>query len=118
MICKICLRSVIVQAGHIGAFTQRAVQLVNTRRIANEGLGLKHWFNRQFKTSLRMMVDNTGATGKQGPITDALSEKNDEGIGYSSGRCKRFKLFRLFVAHAVRKYFFGIEIDFFFLSVS
>ena len=92
MICKNCVRSVIVQAGQIGEFTQKAVQLISTGKSSNAGIGLTQWWNRQFKTSVRMMVD-TGATGKQGPVVDVLPEKDEEGSGYSSGGWKRLKRF-------------------------
>lgn len=90
MVCKSCLRNVIVQAGQIRAFTLKAVQLSNTGKNFNAGLSLTNWWNREFKTSLRMMVD-TGATEKQGPAVDAFPEKDEEGSGYSSGGWKRLK---------------------------
>ncbi|XP_062120216.1 probable protein phosphatase 2C 76 [Humulus lupulus] len=86
MLCKSCLRNVIVQAGHLGAFPQKGLlQVSSTGKRSNEGLSLTSWWNRQFKTSLRMMVD-TGASTKQGTIIDMLPDK-DEG-GFSSGGWK------------------------------
>ena len=83
----------IVQAGHIGAFTRKAVQLSSTGKSFtgksfDVGLSLANWWNRQFRTGLRMMID-TGATAKQGLIVDGLPEKDEEGSGYSSGGWKR-----------------------------
>lgn len=94
MVCTSCIRSVIVQAGHLGTFTKRRVQLSNTGKSLHAGLGFKYWWNREFRTSLRMMVD-TSATGKRGPIIDVLPEKEDDG-GYASGGWKRLKMFSSF----------------------
>lgn len=82
----------IVQAGHIGVFTRKAVQLSSTGKSftgksVGAGLILANWWNRQFRTGLRMMID-TGAMAKQGLIVDGLPEKGEEGSGYSSGGWK------------------------------
>lgn len=86
MVCTSCLRSVIVKAGHIGKFAKERVQLINIRRSLTASLGLSFSWNREFRTSVRMMVD-TGATTKQGTIVDVLLEKDDDG-GYASGGWK------------------------------
>ncbi|PON96861.1 Protein phosphatase [Trema orientale] len=88
MFCKSCLRNVIVQAGHLEAFTQKGVKLSNTGKNSHAGLSLTSWWNRQFRNSLRMMVD-TGATAKQGPRVDLPIGKDEEGgYGFSCGGCK------------------------------
>lgn len=84
----------IVQAGHIGTFTTRRVQLSSTGRSSHARLGFTNWWNREFKTSLRMMVD-TSVTGKRGPIIDVLTEKDEDG-GYASGGWKRLVIFASF----------------------
>lgn len=93
MLCKSCIRSVIFQARHIGTFTTRRVKLGNTGRNLHAGFGFTNWWNREFKTSLRMMVD-TSMTGKRGPIIDVLPEKDEDG-GYASGGWKRLVIFFL-----------------------
>ncbi|KAF4380451.1 hypothetical protein F8388_024744 [Cannabis sativa] len=106
MLCKGCLRNVIVQAGHLGAFPQKGLlQVSSTGKRLNEGFSLTTWWNRHFKTSLRMMVD-TGSSTKQGTIIDMLPEKDEGGFatggwksedgklswGYSSFRGKRMTM--------------------------
>ncbi|KAF4399138.1 hypothetical protein G4B88_023732 [Cannabis sativa] len=106
MLCKGCLRNVIVQAGHLGAFPQKGLlQVSSTGKRSNESFSLTTWWNRHFKTSLRMMVD-TGSSTKQGTIIDMLPEKDEGGFatggwksedgklswGYSSFRGKRMTM--------------------------
>lgn len=116
MLCKSCLRNVIVQAGHLGVFTQKGVKLSNTGKSFHAGLGLTSWWNRKFRTSLRMMVD-TGASAKQGPFIDLLPEKDEEG-GFSSGGWKRLQwllhfiiyIYILFVSYGSRDNIFYIYV--------
>ncbi|XP_059448105.1 probable protein phosphatase 2C 76 isoform X1 [Corylus avellana] len=79
-------RSVTVQVGHIGVFSKSKVWLGDIQRSLHAGLGLKYLWNREFRTSLRMMVD-TNATEKGVPIVDVLPEKDEDG-GFASGGCK------------------------------
>jgi hypothetical protein len=80
-------RSVIVQVGHIGVFSKSKVWLGDIQRSLHAGLGLNYLWNREFRTSLRMMVD-TSATEKGVPIVDVLPEKDEDG-GFASGGWKR-----------------------------
>ena len=84
MICKSGIRSLFVQAGNIVAFTKTWAHLNNIGRVCMQTSS----GNREFRTSLRMMVDSS-ATEKRGSIVDVLSEKDEEG-GYISGGWKRF----------------------------
>lgn len=77
-------RSVIVQVGHIGVFSKS--KLGDIHRSFHAGLGLNYFWNRQYRTSLRMMVD-TSATEKGVPIVDVLPEKDEDG-GFASGGWK------------------------------
>lgn len=92
-------RSVIVQVGHIGVFSKS--KLGDIHRSFHAGLGLNYFWNRQYRTSLRMMVD-TSATEKGVPIVDVLPEKDEDG-GFASGGWKRlirvssFIIFGLYV---------------------
>jgi hypothetical protein len=94
-------RSVIVQVGQIGVFSKSKVQLGDIQRSFHAGLGLKYLWNREFRTSLRMMVD-TSATEKGVPSVDVLPEKDEDG-GFASGGWKRliwvsfFIIFGLYV---------------------
>lgn len=80
-------RNVIVQAGHLGIFSKGRVQLGDIQRSLHAGLGLKFLWNRDFRTSSRMMVDTSG-TEERGPIVDVLPEKDEDG-GFASGGWKR-----------------------------
>ncbi|VVA11262.1 PREDICTED: probable phosphatase 2C [Prunus dulcis] len=82
MICKICIRSVISQAGHIVTFTKARVHLNNFERVRK----CANPWNRAFRTSLRMMVD-AGEMEKRGSILDVLPDKNEDGE-YTSGGLK------------------------------
>ncbi|XP_021295755.1 probable protein phosphatase 2C 76 isoform X1 [Herrania umbratica] len=87
MVCNSCLRSVIVQTGHIGTLlTPKRVHLRSVGRTSHVGAGLTFWWNREFQTSAKMMVD-TGATASQGPVVNMFPEKDDDG-GYVSGGWK------------------------------
>ncbi|GLT53353.1 hypothetical protein SLA2020_266310 [Shorea laevis] len=77
-------RSVIVQVGNIGVFSKS--KLGDIHRSFHAGLGLNYFWNRQYRTSLRMMVD-TSATEKGVPIVDVLPEKDEDG-GFASGGWK------------------------------
>ncbi|XP_062149119.1 probable protein phosphatase 2C 76 [Alnus glutinosa] len=79
-------RSVIVQVGQIGVFSKSKVQLGDIQRSFHACLGLKYLWNREFRTSLRMMVD-TSATEKGVPSVDVLPEKDEDG-GFASGGWK------------------------------
>lgn len=81
MLCKNCLRSVIVQAAHVASFAKTRVPLRNTGRGLYAGLGLTNWWNREYRNTLRMMVD-TGATTNQGPITASLPQRDDDSGGW------------------------------------
>ena len=87
MVCSSCIRNVIVQAGHIGQSAAGSVQLRSIYRSLNASLRLKCYWNREFWSSIKMMV-GTGATAKGGPIINLLPEKEEDG-GYSSGGWKR-----------------------------
>ncbi|XP_021910178.1 probable protein phosphatase 2C 76 [Carica papaya] len=86
MVCGSCIRSAIVQAGHIEVFTQGRVQLSIIRRILHVGLGSTYIRNREFRTSVKMMVDST-ATAKRASIVGLQPEKDEDG-GYVSGGWK------------------------------
>ena len=58
------------------------------------GLGLNYLWNRQFSTSLRMMVD-ASATEERRPIIDVLHEKDEDG-GFATGGWKRLILVLLY----------------------
>lgn len=90
MVCSSCIRNVIVQAGHIGQSAVGSVQLRAIHRSLSASLGLKGNWNRDFGSSIKMMID-AGATAKGGPIIDVLPEKEDDG-GYASGGWKRYNL--------------------------
>lgn len=82
-------RKVIVRVGHIGVISRSKLQLDDIQRSFHAGLGLNHLWNSKSRTSLRslrMMVD-TSATEKRVPITDVLSEKDENG-GFASGGWK------------------------------
>ncbi|KAJ0098530.1 hypothetical protein Patl1_20324 [Pistacia atlantica] len=87
MVCSSCLRSVIVRAGKIGILTKRRVQISNTWRSLHACVGVNYTWNCEFRRSLKMMVDSSGAAAKRGPIVDILPEKEDDG-GYVSGGWK------------------------------
>lgn len=84
MVCSGCIRNVIVQAGHIGQSAVRSVRLRAIYRSLNANIGLRYTWNRQFRSSVKMMVD----TAKGEPIINVLPEKEDDG-GYASGGWKR-----------------------------
>ena len=86
-------KNVIFQVGHIGIFSKSKVQLCDTRRSLRSGLAFKHLWNREFRTSLRMMVD-TSATEERGSIVEVLHEKDEDG-GFASGGWKRLILILL-----------------------
>ncbi|XP_057463649.1 probable protein phosphatase 2C 76 isoform X2 [Actinidia eriantha] len=81
-----CLRSVILQACHIGRFTKGRAQFSNLGRSLNAIWGQRSWSRFRFRKTVKMMVD-TGATANQGPVVDILLEKDDDG-GYASGGWK------------------------------
>ncbi|KAF5451094.1 hypothetical protein F2P56_031392 [Juglans regia] len=96
-------RNVIVQAGNIGIFSKGRVQLGDTQRSLHAALGLRNFWNREFRKNSKMMVD-TSAPEKGGPTVDVLPEKDEDGrfasggwksedgklsCGYSSFRGKR-----------------------------
>nr|CAN72151.1 hypothetical protein VITISV_021634 [Vitis vinifera] len=83
MVCSGCIRNVIVQAGHIGQSAVRSVRLRAIYRSLNANIGLRYTWNRQFRSSVKMMVD----TAKGEPIINVLPEKEDDG-GYASGGWK------------------------------
>ncbi|XP_031251298.1 probable protein phosphatase 2C 76 [Pistacia vera] len=87
MVCSSCLRSVIVRAGKIGILTKRRVQISNSWRSLHACVGVNYTWNCEFRRSLKMMVDSSGAAAKRGPIVDILPEKEDDG-GYVSGGWK------------------------------
>ncbi|GAV66217.1 PP2C domain-containing protein [Cephalotus follicularis] len=76
MVCSTYIRSVIVQAGHI--FDKKGLQLSHLGRSLHTIIGLPYTWNREFKTSRRMMVDSGG------PVVDIVPEKDDDS-GYVSG---------------------------------
>ncbi|PSS28804.1 Protein like [Actinidia chinensis var. chinensis] len=86
MVYSSCLRSVILQACHIGRFTKGRAQLSNLGRSFNAIWGQRSWWSCRFRKTVEMMVD-TGATANRGPIFDILPEKDDDG-GYTSGGWK------------------------------
>ncbi|XVF10030.1 hypothetical protein REPUB_Repub07fG0148900 [Reevesia pubescens] len=87
MVCSSYLRSVIIQTRPIGTIlTPKRVHLRSIGRTLYVGFGLTFWWNREFRTSLRMMVDS-GSTASQGPVVDTFPEKDDAG-GYVSGGWK------------------------------
>lgn len=79
-------RNVIVQAGHIGIFSKGRVQLSDIQRSLHAALGLKNFWNRDFRKSSRMMVD-ASAPEKGGPIV-VLPERDEDGR-FASGGWKR-----------------------------
>ncbi|GMJ14965.1 hypothetical protein like AT5G53140 [Hibiscus trionum] len=86
MVCGSCLRSVIVQTGLIGTIlTPKRVHFQSIGRNLYAGAGLtSHWnWNREFGTSVKMMVDS-GATAS-GPVVDTFLKKDGDGK-YVSGR--------------------------------
>ena len=87
-------RNVIAQAGCIGVFSKSVVQSCCRRRSLHVGLGLNYLWNRQFRTSLRMMVD-ASATEERRPIIDVLHEKDEDG-GFATGGWKRLILVLLY----------------------
>ena len=87
MVKSYCLRSVILQACHIGSFTKRRAQFRNLGRSLNAIWGQRSWSSYRFRKTVEMMVD-TGATANRGPVFDILPEKDDDG-GYASGGWKR-----------------------------
>ncbi|GMI99662.1 hypothetical protein like AT5G53140 [Hibiscus trionum] len=104
MVCNSCLKSVIVQTGQIGTIlTRKRLHLRSTARtLYAGGAGLNFSWNRDFRTSTRMMVDS-GAAASRGPVVHKFPEKDDGGYvsggwksedgklscGYSSFRGKR-----------------------------
>ncbi|XWS48526.1 hypothetical protein CRYUN_Cryun13aG0085600 [Craigia yunnanensis] len=87
MVCGSCLRIVIVQTGLIGTIlTPKRVHLRSIGRTLYVGAGFTFWWNREFRTSVKMMVDS-GATANQGPIADTFPEKDVDG-GYVRGGWK------------------------------
>ncbi|XP_022723788.1 probable protein phosphatase 2C 76 isoform X1 [Durio zibethinus] len=87
MLCSSRLTSAIVQTGLIGTIlTPQRVHLRSIGSTSYVGAGLTFWWNREFRTSVKMMVDS-GATANRGPVIDAFPEKDDDG-GYVSGGWK------------------------------
>ncbi|KAM7463701.1 hypothetical protein LguiA_031822 [Lonicera macranthoides] len=94
MVCNICLRSVILQGGHIGKLTAGGVQFRTIKRslITTQSRSLittqsrTSFWNWKFTTARNMMVD-TAAPTEGGPTMDPSSEKDDNG-GYASGGWK------------------------------
>lgn len=87
MVCKSCLRSVILQVGHIGRIAEARNQFSSIRRSLITTQSLRYSWNHNLTTTRKMMVD-TSATASQGSIVDILPEKDDDG-GYASGGWKR-----------------------------
>lgn len=88
MVCTSCIRSVIVQAGHIGISTRGGLPSSGFVRAVHSGLALDRPWNCKIRTSIKMMVD-TGAMENQEPVVDMMVEKEDDG-GIASGGWKRF----------------------------
>ncbi|OMO99628.1 phosphatase 2C (PP2C)-like protein [Corchorus capsularis] len=87
MVCNSCLRSVIVQTGHIGTILNpRRAHLRSVVRTVYLRAGLTSWWNRQFGMSAKMMID-AGSTANQARVVDMFPEKDDDG-GYVSGGWK------------------------------
>ncbi|XP_010537111.1 PREDICTED: probable protein phosphatase 2C 76 [Tarenaya hassleriana] len=86
MVCNSFLRSVIVQACHIGVLAQGREQFSNIKRTLSVGFGVSNKWSCGFKTSTKMMVDSA-AGEKRVSIVDMLPEKVDDG-GYICGGWK------------------------------
>ena len=99
MVCRSCVRSLVVQAG---TFANR-VRINGFGRSLQAVQSFSHWPIREYKTTTRMMVD-TGSMSRAGPLVDTMPEKDDDGrfasggwksddgrlsCGYSSFRGKR-----------------------------
>lgn len=89
MVCKTCLQNVSVQAGQIGIFTQKGIQLSTSG--APVGLGFPYLRDLSLRTYLRMMVD-TGATENREIIGGMMSRKEDNS-GIASGSWRRLLLY-------------------------
>lgn len=83
MVCKGCMRNVIVQAGNIRRFAEGTQKYSFFQRPLHANLGSTCSHNHTFWAGVKMMVDTTPAN-RHGPITNALQEKDDNG-GPTSG---------------------------------
>ncbi|XVE58397.1 hypothetical protein DITRI_Ditri04bG0166400 [Diplodiscus trichospermus] len=87
MICSSCLRSVIVHTGLVRTLlTPKRVPLRSRGRTLYVAAGLTFWSSREYKSSVKMMVDS-GATANQGHVVDTFPQKDDDG-GHASGGWK------------------------------
>ncbi|XP_030532407.1 probable protein phosphatase 2C 76 isoform X1 [Rhodamnia argentea] len=86
MICTNCIRSVIVQAAHVGIFTCGGLPSGSFVRAVHSGLALNRPWNCKVRTSVKMMVD-TGAMENREPVVDMMVGKEDDG-GIASGGWK------------------------------
>ncbi|XAR52236.1 Phosphoprotein phosphatase [Bertholletia excelsa] len=86
MICYSSLRSVTLQATHIGRRAEGRVRFCNLKKTLDATWG--RTYSSIYKTSevVKMMVDTSASAGT-GPIVDMLPAKDDDG-GYTSGGWK------------------------------
>lgn len=90
MICSSSLRTVIVQAGCIGARSRRNLGLDIVRRVLHDNRSRSYPWNcelRRFRASVKMMID-ISAMDNRGSVMDVSAGK-EGGVGYVSGGCKR-----------------------------
>ncbi|KAK1392253.1 Protein-serine/threonine phosphatase [Heracleum sosnowskyi] len=86
MVCHSCIRSVLLQIGHIGRTTRARAQLSFITKSLITAKSPRYLWNCSFTPIRKMMVDTGAASGK-GSASNLLPEKDDD-FSYPSGGLK------------------------------
>lgn len=86
MVCNSCIRSALLQYGRIGIISGGGGQFSFVRSSSVTAQRVKYFWNCNFKTTRKMMVDTSESSSK-GSVAITLPEKDEDG-GYASGGFK------------------------------